>query len=119
MSKNRTKPINILPKSVFAKEEKIATRYNHFIKGRESKTSMGADGTRGMITINSGMATSIPQRSPIQTFGKLPTFRETESFIYTKLLENSNCKSHPMGTEDVLEGSKFVSVQHPDQEFFF
>ena len=24
-----------------------------------------------------------------------------------------------MGTEDVLTGSKFVSVQHPDQEFFF
>ena len=118
MSKNRSKPINILPKSVFAKEEKIASRYNHFIKGRESKTSMGADGTRGMINLGSG-ETSIPQRSPIQTFGKLPTFRETESFIYTKLLENSNCKSNNIGTEDVLTGSKFVSVQHPDQDYFF
>ena len=54
MSKNRTKPINILPKPIFAREEKIATRYNHFMKGRESKTSMGADGKRGM-TVGSGM----------------------------------------------------------------
>ena len=78
-----------MPKPIYAQEEKIATRYNHFMKNRESKTSMGAGGARGMAG-GSGMGS----RSPVQTFGRLPTFRETESFIYTKLMENSNCKSH-------------------------
>ena len=59
MSKNRTKPINIMPKPIYAQEEKIATRYNHFMKNRESKTSMGAGGARGMAG-GSGMGSRSP-----------------------------------------------------------